>query len=79
MEIPEIEIRYRSGKKEKKKVTSSQDAYEALKEFFNRDTIEILEEFLVLYFDNNNQTLGWFRVSQGGISSSVGRTVMPSI
>jgi len=70
-QIPEIEIRYKNNNTIKKKITNSKDCYEIMKDFFNDDTFDLIEELVVLYFDTSNQTLGWFRVSQGGISSSV--------
>ena len=69
--IPEIELKYKSGKVKKINITSSQDAEKIFREFFDCDTLELTESFVVIYLNRANKTLGWQRVSQGGITGTI--------
>lgn len=69
--MPEVTLKYKKGNVKKVKITCSDDVYEISKELFNRDTLEINEEFIALYLNSANNTLAWFKVSQGGIVGTV--------
>ena len=69
--VPEIEIRYKPRKSKQHKVANSLDAYGIIRHFFNENTIELLEETLLVLFDRNNQLLGWLKLSLGGMHGSV--------
>ena len=69
--IPEITLKFKSGIVEKTSITCSEDSYNVLKKFYDEDTIELTETFVVLYLNMNNKTLGWQKVSQGGIAGTV--------
>jgi DNA repair protein RadC len=69
--IVEIKLKYKSGDVEKKVIKSSSDAATTMRNFFNEDTLELCEEFVVLYLNRANKTIGWFRVSQGCISGTI--------
>jgi len=68
---PEITLKYKSGEIKKAKIITSKDIVTFTKDLFNRDTIELIEEFLVIYLNRANNTLGWIRVSQGGMDGTV--------
>lgn len=68
--LPELTIKYKSGEINKVKIKSSKDSAKYFRNFFNADTIEYNEEFLVMYLNRNNNTIGWFKISQGGISGT---------
>lgn len=69
--IPEITLKYKSGDIKKVQIHNSNDAAEYLKEMYDMDTIEIFESFIVVYFNRANNSIGWFKVSQGGITGTV--------
>lgn len=54
----------------KEKITSSEKAYNFIKQFYN-DDIEIFESSFILLLNNANQTIGYAKISQGGITGTV--------
>jgi len=69
--LPEITLKYKTGEQKKVKISSSKDAANVLIEFYNQDTIELTESFIVLFLNRNNNTIGWYKVSQGGLNGTV--------
>jgi DNA repair protein RadC len=69
--LPEITLKYKKGETKKFKITTSRDSNDILKVLFNIDTVEICEEFLCIFLNRNNNTIGWWRVSQGGMTGTV--------
>mgnify|MGYP001131173910 CR=1 FL=1 len=67
--IPEITLKYKSGDVKKVKITNSHDANDILRNFYDQDTLELTESFLVLYLNKANNTIGWFKLSQGGLDA----------
>lgn len=51
-------------------IKSSADAYEVIKQFWH-DDIEIYESFFILLLNRANKTIGWAKLSQGGITGTV--------
>lgn len=68
---PEIKLRYKNGGIPKTKITKSSDINDFFRKTFDADSIEIHEEFMVAYLNNANETIGWFKVSQGGLTGTV--------
>jgi len=68
--VSEIEISYRPAFKlsEKPSVTSSRIAYGILDQSWDRNKMELLEEFKVLLLNRQNRVLGVLNVAQGGFS-----------
>jgi DNA repair protein RadC len=52
------------------KIEDSTDAAEFIKQFYQGD-IEIYESFFLLLLNINNQTIGYAKISQGGVASTV--------
>jgi len=69
--IPEIELKYKSGETLKCKIRSSKDCYDVLMKFYDQDTIELYESFIVLYLNSANNTIGWTKHSSGGTAQCV--------
>lgn len=73
--VSEIEIVYkrkvRCKMSERPQITSSQDAYDVLLHYWDKDKIDLLEEFKVLYLNRSNRVLQIVPLSQGGISGTV--------
>jgi DNA repair protein RadC len=69
--LPEITIKYKKGDFKKIKIERSKDAYELFKELFNADTIEYTEESVVLFLNRLNATIGFVKLSSGGMIGTV--------
>jgi len=71
--ISEIELTYKPviAKQERIKITNSQDAYKAILSNWNKNTIELHEEFKVLLLNRANEVLGTHTVSKGGITATI--------
>lgn len=69
--ISEITLKYKSGDIKKVQLKSSRDAADYMKLMFDADSMEIMESFIVLYLNRSNNSIGWLKVSQGGISGTV--------
>ena len=52
------------------KITSSKGASEFIRQFYS-DDIGIFESVVMVTLNNNNQTTGFFKISQGGITGTV--------
>ena len=66
--IQEIQIKYNpSPKIERTKICNSQDAYKAFMAVWNQDTIELLEEVKIMLLNRDNEVLGYYNLSKGGL------------
>lgn len=54
----------------KMKIKSSEDAQKFIRQFYC-DDIEIFESFFLLLLDRANNTIGYAKISQGGIAGTV--------
>lgn len=54
----------------KVKISSSDQSAKFIRNFYG-DDLEIFESFFLLLLDRNNQTIGYSKISQGGISGTV--------
>ena len=72
-QVAEVELVYRTKVKpsQRPKITTSIDAYEILQKIWNRDKIELVEEFKVLLLNRSNKVLGVLDASSGGITGTV--------
>jgi DNA repair protein RadC len=71
--VREISISYKPKKNstEPPKISRSEDAYRHLITFFDKDTVGIQEQFVVMFLDHGNHVIGVFHASKGGITSTV--------
>jgi DNA repair protein RadC len=67
----EIEVKYKKRKKLGPKINTANEAATILKTYFNKDTIHLQEEFIVLYLNNASNIIGVFKSSKGGITSTI--------
>jgi DNA repair protein RadC len=54
----------------KAKILSSRDINEYVRQFYGSD-IEIVESFFIVLLNNQNNTIGWVKISQGGITGTL--------
>jgi len=69
--LPEITLKYKKGTVEKITITSSEDSYKAFLKLFDSDTLEINEQFIVMFLNRANKTIGWYKHSSGGSVATV--------
>jgi DNA repair protein RadC len=72
-QLAEIEISYRPKFKaaDRPQIDSSQKAYHLLLDNWNKDRIELLEEFKIILLNRRNRVLGIVNISQGGIAGTM--------
>ncbi len=69
--LPEITLKYKVHHHQKVKIKTSSDAYKLFLDIYNLDTIAYLETAIALFLNRVNNTIGWMRISEGGISCTV--------
>lgn len=71
--LAEVQAVYKSKVKaaDRPQIDDSAKAYEILKQAFNEETLEYSEEFVILLLNRSTKVLGWVKISQGGITSTV--------
>jgi DNA repair protein RadC len=69
---PRVRIVYskKQDLKDRKKITSSTDAYKILKDIWSQQ-MEIREEMVILLLDRSNSVIGYDLLSMGGITGTV--------
>jgi DNA repair protein RadC len=70
-QTPELKLKRANGTVAKVKITNSKDSANFFRAVFDEETLEVCESFIVLYLNNSNNTVGWFKASQGGITGTV--------
>jgi len=70
--LSELEVTYKTKVKisEMHKIMSSKDAEKIFRDVWS-EKIEMQEEFMILLMNRNSKVLGWYRISSGGISSTL--------
>lgn len=72
-QLPEFEIKLKSKQKasERISVTGSKDAANVAIMCFDADNIEWTESFIVIALNRANKVLGFYKVSQGGLTGTI--------
>ena len=70
-DMNEIEIKYQKKVKNRPKITSSKDAYSFLKDLYNENEKDYLEESFLLLLNRRNGIIGWRKLSSGGTSGCI--------
>lgn len=69
--ISEIRVSYTNNDVRRVKISNSKECYQTFIKEWNVDTIELQEEFKILMLNRNNQVLGIYQLSKGGVSATV--------
>lgn len=69
--LPEISLKFTNTNHNKSKITKSTDAYKTLLALYDPDTIEYIETAIVLFLNRANNTIGWFKISNGGTACAI--------
>lgn len=72
-QIAEVELIYRSKVKasERPHIKTSKDAAVILKEVWDENKIDFVEQFKVLFLNRSNKVLGVFEASTGGVTGTI--------
>ena len=68
--IKKISLKLGKSKYQRKLITSSKIASDYIRSFYGTD-IELFESCFILLLDQSNTTLGYAKISQGGICSTI--------
>lgn len=68
--IPIITLSKKASKFEKIKISSSKISADYIRQFYTGD-IELFESFFLVLLNNNLETTGYVKISQGGITGTV--------
>lgn len=68
--IKKISLKLNKSKYERKQVKSSQDVADYVRQFYGTD-IELFESSFLLLLDQSNTTIGYAKISQGGICGTI--------
>lgn len=68
--LKEISLKFTKTEFERKKITNSKDAAEMIKKFYSCD-INIYESFFILLLNISSTTIGFSKISQGGVAGTV--------
>jgi DNA repair protein RadC len=69
--ISEIKLYYKPRKVTMPKISCSEDAYNQALKFFDKNTIAVQEQFIVLYLNRANLVLGGHKMFTGGLTGTV--------
>lgn len=65
--VPEVEVRFSTiNRKNLGKIVDAKDVANFIRELYSPDTIELQEQFFVLFLNRANQIIGYYRHSVGG-------------
>jgi DNA repair protein RadC len=72
-QVAEIELVYKTKVKaaDRPVIKSSNEAFRLISALWNENTIELQEEFKVLFLNRSNRVLGVYHTSSGGITGTV--------
>ena len=65
-----IQLKKTKSEFNKVKITAVAESYDFIKQFYG-DDLEIFESVFILMLDKNNNTIGYSKISQGGVAGSV--------
>ncbi|MFV9550408.1 JAB domain-containing protein [Algibacter sp. PT7-4] len=68
--IPELKLKRSKSSFNKTKITSSAIAEKFARQFYH-DDLTIYESFFMILLNNSNNTIGYVKISQGGITGTI--------
>jgi DNA repair protein RadC len=81
--LAEVKVSYRRGRRQDKRqtkmpwvVSTSRTAEEYVRSVWNKDTLELVEDFVIVCLNTSHEVLGWVKVATGGFSEA---TVDPRV
>lgn len=70
--LAELKVAYRSRTKDRGQwlIRSPKDVEQYLRAVWNKDTLELVEEFVVVCLNGRHEATGWVRVASGGFNAT---------
>jgi DNA repair protein RadC len=69
--LPQITLVLKKGETLNCQIAESQNAVDVFRKIWDIDTLPIYESMICIFLNKANNTIGWFKVSQGGLSGTV--------
>jgi DNA repair protein RadC len=69
--LPQITLKLKKGEELNCKITSSKDAADLFRKVWDNDSLLIYESMICIFLNRQNNTIGWFKMSQGGLSGTL--------
>jgi DNA repair protein RadC len=71
--VAEVQLSYKSKvpAKDRPQICTSGDAERVLRTFWDKDTIELQETFMIMLMNRANRVIGVYKVSNGGLTGTV--------
>lgn len=70
-QLAEIKVSYKTANTRKYKITTTSEAYDLALNSWEEETLELFEEFKVIYLNRANHVLGIYPLSKGSVSGTV--------
>jgi DNA repair protein RadC len=69
--LPEITLQLKKNEVLNATIRRSTDVVDVMRQIWDKDSLEIYESVIVVFLNRANKTIGWMKVSQGGLSGTV--------
>ena len=69
--LPEITLQLKKNETISAVIRNSTDVADIMRQIWDKDSLEIYESVIVVFLNRANKTIGWMKVSQGGLSGTV--------
>jgi DNA repair protein RadC len=69
--VSELQVSYKPFIKNGLRIKSSNDAYQILKNLFSEETIQLQEQFVVIYLNTACKVIGSYQLSTGGLRGAI--------
>ena len=69
--FPQITLKLKKGEELNCKIKLSSDAADLFRKIWDVDSLPINESMIAIFLNRQNNTIGWYKVSQGGISGTL--------
>ena len=69
--FPQITLKLKKGEELNCKIKLSSDAADLFRKVWDVDTLPIYESMIAIFLNRQNNTIGWFKVSQVGLSGTL--------
>lgn len=72
-DIPEVKVRFNRSASRKflGRISTSANVADFIRKIYKRGEIELQEQFIVLYLNQSNEIVGYYRHAKGGINSTI--------
>jgi DNA repair protein RadC len=70
-QVAEVKVQYIPKKKLGPKIKTANEAVDILKNFYDLNSINLQEEFLILYLNRGHRLIGVYKISKGSINSTL--------